>query len=164
MSNERALTLGVKINEKSIAALILLMFLPNLLGVLHLSTPWGFKIHLFQYAIFLAAFTFGPIGGLLSGFVGSLHAAYLMTNPYILVGNALLGLSTGYFFRRGHPYLVSALLGFGIQIPWLVVTDYFLMNLPASVIGGLLFTLTLTNVLWAVLAGLSTGPLKSYLE
>ena len=164
MSDERALTLGVKINEKSIATLMLLMLLPNLVGVLHLSTPWGFKIHFFQYAIFLAAFTFGPIGGLLSGFAGSLYAAYLMTNPYILVGNALLGLFTGYFFRRGHTYLVSALLGFGIQIPWLVATDYFLMNLPASFIGGLLFALTLTNVLWAVLAGMSTGPLKRYLE
>ncbi|MCX5833217.1 MAG: hypothetical protein NTV99_01650 [Deltaproteobacteria bacterium] len=164
MSYERALTLGVKINEKSITALVILMLLPNLLGALHLSTPWGFKIHFFQYAIFLAAFAFGPIGGVLSGFAGSLYAAYLMTNPYILIGNALLGLSTGYFFRRGHSYLRSALLGFGIQIPWLVVTDYYMMTLPASFIGGLLLALTLTNVLWAVLAGMSTGPLKRHLE
>jgi len=164
MFDERALTLGVKINEKSIITLIILMLLPNLLGVLHLSTPWVFNIHFFQFAIFLAAFAFGPIGGLLSGFAGSLHAAYVMTNPYILVGNALLGFFTGYFFRRGHTYLWSALLGFGVQIPWLVATDYFLMNLPASFIGGLLFALTLTNVLWAVAAGMSAGPLKRYLE
>ena len=164
MFDERALTLGVKVNEKSIVTLVILMLLPNLLGAIHLSTPWGFKIHFFQYAIFLAAFTFGPIGGLLSGFAGSLHAAYVMTNPYILVGNALLGFFTGYFFGRGHTYLRSALLGFGVQIPWLVATDYFLMNLPVSFIGGLLFALTLTNVLWAVPAGMSAGPLKRYLE
>jgi len=163
MSDERALTLGVKVNEKSIITLVILMLLPNLLGAIHLSTPWGFKIHLFQYAIFLAAFALGPIGGLLSGFAGSLHAAYVMTNPYILVGNALLGFFTGYFFRRGHTYLRSALLGFGVQIPWLVATDYFLMNLPVPFIGGLLFALTLTNVLWAVPAGMSAGPLKRYL-
>jgi len=164
MSDDRVLTLGVKVNEKSITTLVILMLLPNLLGALHLSTPWGFKIHFFQYAVFLAAFAFGPLGGLLSGFAGSLQAAYVMTNPYILVGNALLGFSTGYFFRRGHTYLRSALLGFGVQIPWLVATDYFLMNLPASFIGGLLFALTLTNVLWAVAAGMSAGPLKRYLE
>ena len=164
MSDERALTLGVKINEKSIITLVILMLLPNLLGTLHLATPWGFKIHFFQYAIFLAAFTFGPIGGLLTGFAGSFHTAYVMTNPYVLVGNALLGLSTGYFFKRGHSYLRSALLGFCVQIPWLVATDYFLMNLPASFIGGLLFALTLTNILWAVPAGMSAGPLKRYLE
>ena len=163
MNDERALTLGVKVNEKSITTLVILMLLPNLLGAIHLSTPWGFKIHFFQYAIFLAAFALGPIGGLLSGFAGSLHAAYVMTNPYILVGNALLGFFTGYFFRRGHTYLRSALLGFGVQIPWLVATDYFLMNLPVSFIGGLLFALTLTNVLWAVPAGMSAGPLKRYL-
>jgi uncharacterized membrane protein len=97
MSVDRALTLGVKINEKSIATLVFSMLLPNLRGTLHLSTPWGFKINLSQYAIFLAAFTFGPVGGLFSGFAGFLHAAYVMTNPYILVGGALLGLSTGFF-------------------------------------------------------------------
>jgi len=37
------------------------------------------------------------------------------------------------------------------------------MNLPVSFIGGLLFALTLTNVLWAVPAGMSAGPLKRYL-
>jgi uncharacterized membrane protein len=164
MSDERALTFGVKINEKNITTLLFLVMLPNLLGALQLSTPWGFKIHFFQYAIFLAAFTFGPIGGLLSGSVGSLYAAYLMSNPYILIGNALLGLATGYFVRRGHSYLFSALLGFAVQIPWIVITDCFLMYLPASFVGGLLFTLAITNALWAVLARMSAIPLARYLE
>lgn len=164
MSDERALTFGVKINEKSATTLLFLVLLPNLLGAIQLSTPWGFKIHFFQFAIFLAAFTFGPIGGLLSGSVGSLYAAYLMSNPYILIGNAILGLATGYFVRRGRSYLFSALLGFAVQIPWIVVTDFFLMNLPVSFVGGLLFTLTLTNALWAIAAAMSTAPLKRYLE
>jgi hypothetical protein len=38
------------------------------------------------------------------------------------------------------------------------------MNLPVSFVGGLLFTLTLTNALWAVAAAMSTAPLKRYLE
>ncbi len=163
MLDERALTLGVKINERSIITLVVLMLLPNLLGAFHLSTPWGFKIHFFQYAVLLAAFVFGPIGGLLSGLAGSLQAAYVMTNPYVLVGNALLGFFTGYFFRRGHTYLRSVLLGFGVQIPWLAATDYFLMNLPASWVGGLILTLALTNALWALPAGMSAGYLKRYL-
>jgi hypothetical protein len=87
-----------------------------------------------------------------------------MSNPYILIGNAILGLATGYFVRRGHSYLFSALLGFAIQIPWIVATDFFLMNLPVSFVGGILFTLTLTNALWAVAAAMSTAPLKRYLE
>lgn len=164
MSNERALTFGVKINEKSATTLLLLVLLPNLLGALQLSTPWGFKIHVFQFAIFLAAFAFGPIGGLLSGSAGSLFAAYLMSNPYILVGNAILGLATGYFFRRGRSYLVSVLLGFAIQVPWIVVTDIFLMNLPAFFVGRLVIALTLSNALWAALAATSATPLKRYLE
>ncbi|HOD34816.1 MAG TPA: hypothetical protein PLR20_03190 [Syntrophales bacterium] len=164
MSDERALTLGFKINEKSVTTLLLLVLLPNLLGAIQISTPWGFKIHFFQYAIFLAAFAFGPVGGLLSGSVGSLYAAYLMANPYILIGNALLGLATGYFVRRGYSCLVSALLGFAVQIPWIAFTDLFLMNLPASFVGGLIITLTVTNGLWAALAGMSAAPLKRYLE
>lgn len=163
MSDERALTFGIKTNEKSIMTLLFLVMLPNLLGALHLSTPWGFKIHFFQYAVFLAAFTFGPIGGLLSGSVGSLYAAYLMTNPYILIGNAILGLATGCFVRRGHSYLFSALLGFGFQIPWIVATDCLLMNLPTSFVGGLLLALTISNTLWATLAAVSAPPVKRFL-
>ncbi|MGB4549018.1 MAG: hypothetical protein WBI10_08890 [Syntrophales bacterium] len=164
MSDERVLTFGVKINGKSITTLFLLVLLPNLLGAIQLSTPWGFKIHFFQFAIFLAAFAFGPIGGMLAGSVGSLCAACLMSNPYILVGNALLGFATGYFIRRGCSYLFAALLGFALQVPWIVVTDFFLMNLPASFIGGLVIALALSNALWAILAGVSAAPLARYLE
>ncbi len=163
MSGERTLTFGFKVSEKSIMTLLFLVVLPNLLGAVHLSTPWGFKIHFFPYAVFLAAFTFGPVGGLLSGAVGSLSAAYLMANPYILIGNAILGSATGYFVRRGHSHLTSALLGFCTQIPWIAATDCLLMNLPFSFVGGLLLSLAISNTLWAALAAVSAPPLKRYL-
>ena len=57
----------VRWNEKTIGALIILALLPNLLGMINLATPWGFKIHDFQAAIFLAALLFGSWAGLNAG-------------------------------------------------------------------------------------------------
>ncbi len=68
------------------AALLLLALLPDVLSMINLTTPWGFKIHTFQAAIFLAAALPGPWGGLLSGLAGSLSAALI---PALFISHTL---------------------------------------------------------------------------
>jgi len=70
-----------------------------------------------------------------------------------LVGNGILGFFTGYFFRRRLSALVSAMLAFAIQLPWLVVTDIYIVGLPWSFVGPLILALALSNALWALVAG-----------
>ncbi len=71
----------VRWNEKTIGALIILALLPNLLGTINLATPWGFQIHVFQAAIFLAALIFGRWAGLIAGAAGSIYVAAALSNP-----------------------------------------------------------------------------------
>ena len=150
-------------NEKTIGALAVLVLIPNILGMINLSTPWGFQIHVFQAAIFLAALLFGRWAGLVAGSVGSLYAAASMGNPFILFGNALLGFFTGHFAERGFRPVAAAMLAFAIQLPWLAVTDHFLMGHSWSLIGGLAASLAASNLLWAVAAAWAAGPLKRFL-
>jgi len=150
-------------NEKTIGALAVLALLPNLLGMINLSTPWGFQIHVFQAAIFLAALLLGRWAGLVAGSVGSLYVAASMGNPFILFGNALLGFFTGYFAERGFRPVAAAMLAFAIQLPWLALTDRFLMGLPWPFIGGLAVSLAVSNLLWAVAAARAAGPLRRLL-
>ncbi len=147
-------------NEKTIGALAVLALLPNLLGMINLSTPWGFQIHVFQAAIFLAALLLGRWAGLIAGSAGSLYAAVAMGNPFILVGNAALGFFTGHFSEKGFRPVAAAMLAFAIQLPWLALTDHFLMGLSWSFIGGLAVSLAASNLLWAVAAAWAAGPLK----
>ena len=136
----------------SAAEFIMLLLIPNLVGLIHIPTAWGFKIHLFQVVVFVAAIVYGPMGGLLSGLVGTIYASILMGNPYIMVGNAILGFAFGVFLRGGIPTLISAWLAFLVQMPWLVITDYFLIGMSLPTIGLLLVALLISDTIWALVA------------
>jgi len=69
---------------RSFVMLALLTILPNIFGLVNI-TLFGFKIHLFQYMIFLAAIIFGPYGGLAAGAFGSVYSAITIP-PTILAG------------------------------------------------------------------------------
>jgi len=153
----------VRWNEKTIGVLIGLALIPNLLGMINLATPWGFKIHVFQVAIFLAALLLGRWAGLITGFGGSLYVAAALSNPFILFGNALLGFFTGHFTEKGFRPVVAVMLAFAIQLPWLVVTDHLFMGLSWSFIGALVLSLAVSNLIWAVAAAWAAGPLRRLL-
>ncbi len=153
----------VRWSEKTIGVLIGLALLPNLLGMINLATPWGFKIHVFQAAIFLAALLLGRWAGLIAGLGGSLYVAAALSNPFILFGNALLGFFTGHFTEKGFRPVVAVMLAFAIQLPWLVVTDHLFMGLSWSFIGALVLSLAVSNLVWAVAAAWAAGPLKRLL-
>lgn len=157
------LSFDVEWNYKTIALFIFLLGLPNLLGAINIGTIWGFKIHFFQVAVFIAALIYGPTGGMLSGFIGSAYSALLMHNPYIAVGNAILGFFVGFFVRYKMHTIIAVLLAYIIQLPWLVLTDYFLVNLPMGFIWRLVIALLISNIIWAAVAHYTAKPIKKSL-
>lgn len=62
-------------------------------------------------------------------------------NPYILLGNAILGFMTGAFYSRLKkmrvrpiiPQVISVLGAYFVQFPYVYVTDIYLMSMPSQV-------------------------------
>ncbi|MFH1316390.1 MAG: ECF transporter S component [Candidatus Woesearchaeota archaeon] len=150
MEYKNLFSFDIEWNYKKLSLFIFLLALPNLLGIVNIGTVFGFKIHLFQIAIFLAAMIYGPTGGFLSGLIGSSYSAFIMGNPYIAIGNAILGFFAGLFLRYGIKTVLAVLLAYAIQLPWLVLTDYYLVGLSAVFIQSLAIALLVSNLIWAV--------------
>lgn len=163
MTNSSLTITDVRPYRKAALALGLMVFLPCLLSLINVTFAQSWKIHFFPAAIFLAAISFGPVGGLVAGVTGSLYSAIFLGNPYLMAGNALLGLMTGVFFRKTQKIIPSALLAFTCQLPCLIVSDYFFMGISAEFIAKLAVVLFLGNLLWALLFALSMKPIKKYL-
>ncbi|PIN86597.1 hypothetical protein COV19_03700 [Candidatus Woesearchaeota archaeon CG10_big_fil_rev_8_21_14_0_10_44_13] len=155
---------GVEWNYRSIAMLLFLVMLPNLLGMMNMGTIYGFKIHFFQIAIFIAALVYGPMGGMLSGLAGSAYSAYAMSNPYIVAGNMILGFFAGLFARYGLNTVLAVVLAYMMQLPWLLVTDYYIMHLPVAFITSLVIALATSNMVWAVAAHYTAKPIARILK
>lgn len=163
MMHSETLSFNVQWNYKTAGVLISLVALPELLGAVNVPVAAGFKLHFFPAAIFLAAALYGPAGGLLSGFAGSFYSAYALGNPYILIGNALLGFCTGYFLRKGFRMLTAVWLAYAIQLPWLVLTDYYLVHLSLPFIRDLAIALLVSNTLWALAVSCLVDPIKKFM-
>jgi len=154
----------INFNWKSITLLALLAFLPDLTGMINLPTVWGFKIHFFQYFVFVAAAVYGPVGGLISGGFGSVFTVVTMNNPHILIGNMILGFFTGWFFRKGINLVLAALIAYAIQMPWLWLTDVYLANMPINVVNGVVIALFFSDVIWALFAHYSYKKVRNVVE
>lgn len=150
----------VKWNFRSISMLVFLILIPNFLGMINIPTPFGFNIHLFQIAVFIAALSYGPVAGLLSGLAGSVLPAVMMDNPYILVGNAILGFFVGYFWKKELNVFTAVSLAFLIQLPWLVLTDYYLVHLSPIFIKSVCIALLISNLVWAEIAVYFSNKLR----
>ena len=160
----KKITFNIEWNYKIIVLFLFLIIFPNFLGLINLNTVLGFKIHFFQIAIFLAALIYGPIGGMLSGFIGSFYSALIMHNPYIIIGNMILGFFFGLFVRYRLNIIIAVILAYSIQIPWLILTDYYLVNLPMSFILKLILALAISNLIWAIVAYYTAKPIKNLLK
>ena len=119
-----------------------------------LSVPFvfGLRIHFFQVAIMLAGIIGGPVSGLIAGSVGGVYMSALRSDPTIIVGNAFLGLFAGLFVRKMRPALAGILAWILIQAPWLYLTGTFILNVPGFVMQTILVTLTVEDVICAVIA------------
>ncbi|MDO8340092.1 MAG: hypothetical protein Q7T16_05555 [Candidatus Burarchaeum sp.] len=155
---------GFEFTSKNLLTLLLLAALPNFFGWLVLNVPWGAgKFHIFQVAIFLAAGLFGPLGGILAGSLGAVGSAVALNNPYIIVGNVILGGLTGYLYmcRRWH-MVFAVLAAFAVQLPWLYYSDIYLAHMPVKAVEGIIVALMISNLMMALIASAILPSLKRY--
>ena len=160
MESINKFSFNIKWNFKTISLFIFLLILPNFLGIINLSTKWGFKIHFFQYAIFLAAIIYGPKGGLLAGVIGSTYSAFIMHNPYIILFNALLGFFVGLFIRYKLNVLLAVILAYMIELPILIGIDHYLIHMPMMIIVPLTISLFISNIIWIIAAKYTSKLVK----
>jgi len=133
----------MKISTKKIAFISIMCALANILGIL--SIPLGLtSIHLMQLPIILSGLVLGSWSGGITGFIGTILMAYQLSpsNPYILLGNAILGFFTGFLYsylkktkkRQIIPQTLSVLAAYLIQLPYIYVTDVYFMPIPSQVV------------------------------
>ena len=163
MINSSTAANGITLYRRTAIAFILLVFLPFMLSLINLTFAQSWKVHFFPAAIILAVLIFGATGGLVAGIAGSLYSAFLLGNPYLIIGNALFGLLTGIFYKKTNKIILSVLLAFVCELPWLILTDYYLVHLSAEFITKLIIVLFLANVLWVALIHLINKPLRKFL-
>ncbi len=147
-----------KLDWKEISMLVFLVLLPNVLGLFNVDTGMGFKLHVFQLGIVLAALFYGWYGGLLAGLFGSVYSAVIMANPYIIIGNMILGVVAGYLIHKGYHTNLAIWAAFAIQIPWLIFSDYVFVGMPMNLIWMIVIALAVSNTIWAALGHYTVRP------
>jgi len=147
-------------NFKKLLLLVSLLIFPNFFSLFHFEL-FGLRIHFFQYLIFLAAFIYGPVGGMLSGGLGSLYTAIALNNPYIAIGNIILGGFVGIFLRKRLGIISSVSLAYIIQIPWLWLTDIYLAGMAMKYVNIIVIALLISNILCALVTKITAKKIKS---
>ena len=106
------------------AALSTILSLPPLVIPVTIGT-FPSEIHFTQIPILISGILAGPWAGLLTGAVGGLYMSFSVEIPFIIGGLALLGAAAGFFAKKLklRP-LFAGILAWGIQGPYVFVTDY----------------------------------------
>ena len=133
-------------------------------GLTFLVFPFEqWELHFFQAAVFASAFLFGPLAGFAVGAVSSAYTGlYVIYNPWIIGGNAILGLAAAYFYTRMHP-VKAALAAYAVQLPYLLVTDIYLASTPISFEAGLAVTLLAECIICGFVAWKIADAARPYL-
>ncbi len=151
-----------RLTSKLIAFIAVMCAVANILGFF--TIPLGIAaIHLMQLPIILAGLALGPRAGGLVGVLGAATMAFRLgpPNPYILLGNGILGFFTGLFYRRlknrgGRPIIpqvISVLGAYLVQFPYVYVTDVYFMPIPSTIVlTTILPKLLLENIVSVLLA------------
>jgi len=147
-------------NYKKILLLASLLIFPNILSLFHFQL-FGLRFHFFQYLIFLSAFIFGPVGGILSGGLGSLYTAIAMNNPYIAIGNMILGGFVGLFMKYKLPVIPSVIFAYAIQVPWLWYSDIYLAGMAAGYVNMIIIALLASNIICGAATKLTAERIKN---
>ena len=151
---------NVTFYRKAVSIFTLLVLLPCLLSLINITFAQSWKLHFFPAAIILAAVFYGATGGIVAGISGSLYSALFLGNPYIIVGNALFGLLISIFYKKNDNLILSVLLAYACELPWLILTDYYFVHLSSDFIAKLVVVLLLANILWAVLIQISIKHIR----
>jgi len=159
MENSYKNIFGIRFNWKNLSFLVFLMVFPNILGLFHLNIL-DVRIHFFQYLIFLAAMIYGPVGGAFTGAAGSIYTAVALNNPYILIGNIILGVFVGLFYKKMN-VILAVLLAYSIQLPWLWFSDIYLAGMPVNLVKGIVIGLFISNIVMALIAMATAKKIKA---
>jgi hypothetical protein len=151
---------NVMFYRKAVSVFTLLVLLPCLLSLINITFAQSWKFHFFPAAIILAAVFYGATGGIVAGISGSLYSALFLGNPYIIVGNALLGLLIAVFYKKNDNLILCVLLAYACELPWLILTDYYFVHLSSDFIAKLVVVLLLANIFWAVLIQISIKHIR----
>jgi uncharacterized membrane protein len=144
------------VETKFVAFVAAMGALSNVLGFI--VVPVGpMTFHLIQLPIVFSGLAVGPLAGGLVGFFGAFVMAFTLSkpNPYIVVGNAILGFLTGTFYSKLRhmsrrsilPQVISVVLAYALQMPYVYVTDVYLMGMPSPVVLGILVVLLVEDVI-----------------
>lgn len=150
-----------RLTSKIIAFIAVMCALANVLGFF--TIPMGItEIHLMQLPIILTGLALGPYIGGLVGFTGAAVMAFRLhpPNPYILIGNAILGFMTGAFYSRLKkmrvrqiiPQVISVLGAYIVQFPYVYVTDVYLMFMPSYVVLAIILKLLIEDAISVLLS------------
>lgn len=120
--------------------------------------PFESAIHFSQLPIILCGALAGPMAGLITGAVGGLFMAVTKI-PFIVGGLAIFGCAAGFFGKRLRPFLAGT-LAWGVQAPYVLVTDYVWFTLfvqrPSwvawTIVYSLIIKLTIEAIICSVLA------------
>jgi len=137
-------------SSKLVAFVAAMAGLANVFGLV--AIPIGFtSIHFMQLPIILTGLAVGAVPGGFVGLLGSLVMAFRLptANPYIIVGNAILGSLTGFFYSRIKnwkvrpfiPQSISVIAAYLIQMPYVYVTDVYFISMPPAVVQMILLLL-----------------------
>ena len=89
---------------------------------------------------------------------------YRMGADRKLIYRADLGFFTGYFLRKGFHFILAVLGAFAIQLPWLILTDIYLINMPLAIVSKLVIALIISDILWATIALFSYRKIQTVVK
>jgi uncharacterized membrane protein len=78
-----------------------------------------------------------------------------------MIGNIILGTVFGVLIRLKWNIILAVLTSYLIQLPWLYLTDVYLVHMPVKVVQGVIIALLFSNILWAVVAKLSYKKIRN---
>lgn len=81
---------------------------------------------------------------------------------YIILGNAILGFFAGAFFAAKNGIVVSAMAAYLIQLPWLWITDVYLVGMPVPAVKIAVVSLLVSNLTLALLAQVTYRPIREW--
>lgn len=153
--------MGKPARTRFVAFVVVMSALSNALGLFVIPTG-PVTLHLIQLPIVFSGFSAGAVAGGLVGFFGTFVMAFTLVkpNPYIIGGNAILGLLTGALYSKVRklssrpilPQVISVFFAYLVQMPYVYVTDVYLMGMPHPVVVGILGVLLIEDLMSALIS------------
>lgn len=121
-------------------------------------------LHLIQLPIVFAGLAVGAVAGGLVGFFGAFTMAFTLAkpNPYLTLGNAILGFLIGAFYARIRgwsrkpivPQVISVVLAYVVQAPYVYLTDVYGMGMPQVIVVSIMGVLLIEDLISALISHL----------